>query len=180
VFEFSTEELVLLNHFIRVIGVFDTYIEAAVVRVLFNSARSWLDGSWSQPVDEFYTDSVRQGYLVLNDISYSEIFQPRYMLSHCVKALVTDKGRLVYLDMSRNQPIVLSELCSSLGCRCIHTRNNLYILDDGIKFIEPNFVAGYIHVAMDITDYHNQAGLEVLYALRSNGRIDLIKESEYV
>jgi len=157
VYEFSFDEIALLSHFMSLIGYSKDKIMPSVFlgNASFSSVVTFPDRLIVIGADSVIDTWKRDGFLFLgyDMCPYDADLAMRYG----IKALVTDRGRLIYLDTRKRSSLVVGEFCNAINKGAIQggAESTIY-LDDRISYIELNF---YIKLggSIDISKLHNVA-----------------------
>jgi len=164
--EFSISELRLLCNFVHIIGCED--VNCPLVSILYHKwgAYSSIAGQFMyQEYNSGLENAKMQGYLIIEDGNVDSFVNLHILMQHGVKAVVTQEGRLLYLDTCDKHFFRLGSICSKLGSECIPCdgRSVVYEFDDRIVSVAPDaFKLSSFPAYVDITDVTNKDTLSDL------------------
>jgi len=183
--EFSADEIILLDKFANVVGCEESGIREGVV-VAHWTERGYRLESWlNLNIDETALSGAEidamkgRGYYIVDNFKsvFERFCSPRLMLARGIRVLVTDRGRLLYLDALQKPKVILGDFCQVVNPEafcddCIYTT---FILDDRVKSIPFNFgVNVWNKYVFDITALSDLNLLRTMRELKTQGYVDLI------
>jgi len=176
--EFTSSEVVLLDRFIHVVGCEADKLQVAVLRVrsLITTCVGKL--SFMSIPREEALQLEEKGYLVMYEDDSDDLVSsivglvnfcsPSLLVRFGVYAVVTDKGRLLYLHTRDKERVVLGDFCSCLCDRCISVESQaVLVFDDRIKFMSLDWVTYRVEV-----DVHNVSSGTVLAVQLEHAMMD--------
>jgi len=173
--EFYDDEVKLLNRFVNVVGCEGTFIRLGILEYTGDGG-SYEVGSWlgNTLLDYFMSrldleELKKRGYLLeehkVSQLCYDYLFSPKLAVAYGIKALVTDKGMLIYLNTMCRPRVILGEFCSSIASGAIVGYNfeTTYVMDDRVKEVAQDFMGNsWRRIMVDITNLTNSSVMMAL------------------
>jgi len=160
--EFNSDELFILSLYVHIVGCENPEKpRVAVLYALLNtlySVQEWLgrrvtDGL--SVVEKKALDDL--GYIIEMKKAPDKFYNPSILVRTGMYAVVTDRGRLLYLNAGSRKCVVLGDICSSLYVGCLQYHTPVYVFDDRIESVNPNFDCRLFgQQTWDIRGLHNQ------------------------
>jgi len=185
--EFHGDEVGLLNSFVNVIGYDSGYIREGI-SIVHSPHSGSVFNSWIFSKGQYFQEEIEElkarGYLFIDyaDTVVDELFErlsnPRLALAFGIHALVTDCGRLLYINTRGRSRVVLGDFCrvvcaDSFSNKCAYT---LFVVDDRIQKFSSNFCVDiWNKYNFDISGLSNSSVIWTLRELEEKGYVNLIR-----
>jgi len=152
--EFTFPELDVLCKFVNIIGYTSSSDYSVSVCSVESSINRYFISEWAseEPIadtmlDRVISDLQNKGYDLYGDMV---TFNAELSMRFGIKALVTDRGRLVYCDPCSRKRIVLGDFCSYVETGALSGDGVVYVLDDRINGMSPHYYRS-CHLCFDIS-----------------------------
>jgi len=167
--ELSSKELDFLSKFVRIIGVrgSERFVTVCYVGIMLGSYElyNWMDEKrvfrgTKEEVKKF----ARRGYVLLEKglgFKYfdNRLSMPSLLMRTGMNIIVTDRGKLLYLDALHHKYVVLGDFCNELcrGSVCNGSYDTVFVIDSRIKRVDAEFALHYpVIPVVDISKYKGE------------------------
>jgi len=169
--EFDIAEVDLFSKFNPIVGYRDIFdFDVSVVGREGTFYYDWLNPMETHRCADDIEFQNYKSYLRGDSIN---IFDPHLVVRFGVYAVVSDRGRLLYLDMLNKKRLVLSDICTSLAPCCLRGGGYTLVFDDEIQDIHYNFCMGCMDIICDVSRLSLWSMLKLLEWAASNYSIRL-------
>ncbi len=177
--EFTVDELILLNKFINVVGVEQDGIHVSVCMLARMQGRlSIAEYITFKFVDGLSKVGVREledrGYIFYRDnFDKSRFYNPEIAMRFGISALVTDRLNLLYCKSKRGSRVVLCDFCRGVEGFSLRTSECEYVFDERISHVGRDFAYICTDICCDFTKARQSVRDSVRYAVGLGLKIKL-------
>ncbi len=169
--EFDFSELPVLSAYIKLVG----YSSESIFPSVLIHRKGGTITTFPDRI-MFPPSALRQEMMLLKPDNLP--FDTKLAMRYGVKALVTDRGRLLYLNTMNKARLLLGEFCSSVNTKAISGGDSTRIyLDDRIEYVELDFYAKG-KGGVDISRLHHTDVIQVVIQSSAGKLWSVFKKGE--